>query len=34
VILDLLFVGFAAWRYRMSKSVARAPEVEGDRVAV
>jgi cytochrome c-type biogenesis protein CcsB len=34
VILDLLFVGFAILRYRMSKSVARAPEVEGDRVAV
>ena len=34
VILDLLFVGFAIWRYRMSKGVASAPEVEGDRVAV
>ena len=34
VILDLLFVGFAIWRYRMSKGVASAPEVEGNRVAV
>jgi len=34
VILDLLFVGFAIWRHRMSKGVASAPEVEGDRVAV
>ena len=34
VILDLLFVGFAIWRYRASKGVASAPEVEGNRVAV
>jgi len=34
VILDLLFVGFAIWRYRASKGVASAPEIEGDRVAV
>jgi cytochrome c-type biogenesis protein CcsB len=34
VILDFLFVGFAIWRYRMSKGVASAPEVEGNRVAV
>ncbi|HEV3148417.1 MAG TPA: cytochrome c biogenesis protein CcsA [Chthoniobacterales bacterium] len=34
VILDLLFVGFAIWRYRMSKGVASAPEVEANRVAV
>jgi len=34
VLLDLLFVGFAIWRYRMSKGVASAPEVEGNRVAV
>jgi len=34
VLLDLLFVAFAIWRYRASKGVASAPEVEGDRVAV
>jgi len=34
VILDLLFVAFAVWRYRMSKRVASAPEIEGDRVPV
>jgi len=34
VLLDLLFVAFAIWRYRASKGVARAPEVEGNRVAV
>jgi cytochrome c-type biogenesis protein CcsB len=35
VILDLLFVAFAIWRYRKSKSaVAPAGEVEAERVAV
>jgi cytochrome c-type biogenesis protein CcsB len=35
VILDLLFVGFAIWRYRMSKpSVPETHEVEGETVAV
>ena len=35
VILDLLFVGFAIWRYRMSKlAVGPADEIEGGRVAV
>jgi len=34
VILDLLFVGFAIWRYRMSKGVASEQEVEANRVAV
>jgi len=35
VILDLLFVGFAIWRYRTSKSaLAPAGEMEGERVAV
>jgi hypothetical protein len=31
VILDLLFVGFAVWRYRMSKPTMReAGEIEGE----
>jgi cytochrome c-type biogenesis protein CcsB len=34
VILDLLFVGFAIWRYRASKRAVSAPEIEGNRVAV
>jgi len=35
VVLDLLFVGFAIWRYRSSKSaVSPAGEIEGERVAV
>ena len=34
VLLDLLFVAFAIWRYRASKRAVSAPEVEGDRVAV
>ncbi|HYY36081.1 MAG TPA: cytochrome c biogenesis protein CcsA [Candidatus Binatia bacterium] len=35
VILDLLFVAFAIWRYRRSKlAVAPASEMEGERVAV
>jgi hypothetical protein len=35
VVLDLLFVAFAMWRYRKSKSaVAPAGEVEAERVAV
>jgi cytochrome c-type biogenesis protein CcsB len=35
VLLDLLFVGFAIWRYRTSKSaVAGADEIQGERVAV
>ncbi|MBA2585432.1 MAG: cytochrome c biogenesis protein CcsA [Chthoniobacterales bacterium] len=35
VIADLLFVGFAIWRYRASKRVTSgAPEVAGERVAV
>jgi ABC-type transport system involved in cytochrome c biogenesis permease subunit len=35
VILDLLFVGFAIWRYRMSKASAlQLPEVESETVAV
>jgi cytochrome c-type biogenesis protein CcsB len=35
VILDLLFVGFAIWRYQKSKpAVAPAGEIEGERVAV
>jgi cytochrome c-type biogenesis protein CcsB len=34
IVLDLLFVGFAVWRYRTSKSlVAPAGEIEGERVA-
>ena len=33
VILDLLFVGFAVWRYRMSKPTGReAREIEGEPV--
>jgi cytochrome c-type biogenesis protein CcsB len=35
IVLDLLFVAFAIWRYRSSKlAVAAADEVEGERVAV
>jgi ABC-type transport system involved in cytochrome c biogenesis permease subunit len=34
VVLDLLFVAFAVWRYRMSKRMASASEIEGDRVPV
>jgi cytochrome c-type biogenesis protein CcsB len=35
VILDLLFVGFAIWRYRKSKSsITPASEIQGERVAV
>lgn len=35
VVLDLLFVGFAIWRYRASKSiVAPAGEIQGERVPV
>jgi cytochrome c-type biogenesis protein CcsB len=35
VVLDLLFVGFAMWRYSASKSVvAPAAEIEGERVPV
>ena len=35
IVLDLLFVGFAVWRYRTSKSVvAPVDEIEGERVAV
>ena len=35
IVLDLLFVGFAVWRYRTSKPVvAPAGEIEGERVAV
>jgi cytochrome c-type biogenesis protein CcsB len=35
IILDLLFVAFAIWRYRNSKvAVAPADEIEGERVAV
>ncbi|HEX4653160.1 MAG TPA: cytochrome c biogenesis protein CcsA [Candidatus Udaeobacter sp.] len=35
IVLDLLFVGFAVWRYRTSKSiVAPADAIEGERVAV
>jgi cytochrome c-type biogenesis protein CcsB len=35
IVLDLLFVAFAIWRYRASKSVvAPAGEIEGERVAV
>jgi cytochrome c-type biogenesis protein CcsB len=35
IVLDLLFVAFAIWRYRSSKStVAPAGEIEGERVAV
>jgi hypothetical protein len=35
VVLDLLFVAFAIWRYRRSKSVvAPAGEMQGERVAV
>ncbi|PYL08339.1 MAG: hypothetical protein DME33_07655, partial [Verrucomicrobia bacterium] len=35
VVLDLLFVGFAIWRYRSSKSaVSPAGEIGGERVAV
>jgi cytochrome c-type biogenesis protein CcsB len=34
VLLDLLFVAFAIWRYRASKRAVSAPEVEGNRVAV
>src|SRR6266536_1931720 len=35
VLLDLLFVAFAIWRYRTSKSaVAAAGEIQGERVAV
>jgi cytochrome c-type biogenesis protein CcsB len=35
VILDLLFVGFAIWRYRTSKGpVGEAPQVESETVAV
>jgi cytochrome c-type biogenesis protein CcsB len=35
IVLDLLFVGFAVWRYRTSKPVlAPAAEIEGERVAV
>ena len=35
VVLDLLFVGFAIWRYRMSKaSMGETSQVEGETVAV
>jgi cytochrome c-type biogenesis protein CcsB len=34
VLLDLLFVAFAIWRYRMSKRVTSAAEIEGTRVTV
>jgi cytochrome c-type biogenesis protein CcsB len=34
VLLDLLFVAFAIWRYRASKRAVSVPEVEGNRVAV
>jgi cytochrome c-type biogenesis protein CcsB len=35
IVLDLLFVAFATWRYRSSKSaVAPARQIEGERVAV
>jgi cytochrome c-type biogenesis protein CcsB len=35
IVLDLLFVAFATWRYRSSKSaVAPAGQIEGERVAV
>lgn len=35
VVLDLLFVGFAIWRYRKSQSSAAAPgEIQAERVAV
>jgi hypothetical protein len=35
VALDLLFVSFAIWRYRTSRSVARMPSApEGETVAV
>ncbi|MFZ3377085.1 MAG: cytochrome c biogenesis protein CcsA [Chthoniobacterales bacterium] len=34
VLLDLLFVAFAIWRYRASKREVSVPEVEGNRVAV
>jgi cytochrome c-type biogenesis protein CcsB len=35
VVLDLLFVAFAIWRYRMSKLIiSPASEIEGERVAV
>ena len=35
IVLDLLFVAFAIWRYRNSKLVvAPAGEMEGERVAV
>ena len=35
IVLDLLFVAFATWRYRSSKSaVAPASQIEGERVAV
>lgn len=34
VLLDLLFVAFAIWRYRASKHAVSAPEVEGSRVTV
>jgi cytochrome c-type biogenesis protein CcsB len=34
VLLDLLFVAFAIWRYRASKRAVSALEVEGNRVAV
>jgi cytochrome c-type biogenesis protein CcsB len=35
IVLDLLFVGFAIWRYRSSKSaVAPAGQIEAERVAV
>jgi hypothetical protein len=35
IVLDLLFVAFAIWRYRSSKSaVAPAGQIEGERVAV
>jgi hypothetical protein len=33
IVLDLLFVAFATWRYRSSKSVAPASQIEGERVA-
>jgi hypothetical protein len=35
IVLDLLFVAFAIWRYRKSKlAVALVGEIEGERVAV
>ena len=35
IVLDLLFVAFAIWRYRSSKlAIAAADEIEGERVAV